>query len=74
MDTVYYVYECVPHSRYVEALITADNKHWWGINYGLIEAVKHLSMGEGWEISNNYNSYKPGELLYTSETHPELFI
>ena len=72
MDTVYYVYERIPHSRYVEGLITADKIHWWGINYGLIEAVKHLSMGEGWEISNN--NCKPGELLYTSETHPELFI
>ena len=72
MDTVYYVYECVPHSRYVEGLITADKKHWWGINCELIEAVKHLSMGEGWEISNN--NRKPGDLLYTSETHPELFI
>ena len=73
MDTVYYVYECVPHNRHVEALITADNKHWWAINYGLIEAVKHLSMGEGWKHSND-NYYKPGELLYTSETHPEFFI
>ena len=72
MDTVYYVYECVPCSRYVEGLVTADKKHWWVINSGLIKAVKHLSMGEGWQI-NDYH-YKPGELLYTSETHPELFI
>ena len=73
MDTVYYVYECVPHNRDVEGLITADKNHWRGINCGLIEAAKHLSTGEGWKISNN-NNYKPGELLYTSETHPELFI
>ena len=73
MDTVYYVYECVPHIKHVEGLITVDKKRWWGIDCGLIQAVKHLSMGEGWEISN-YNHYKPGELLYTSETHPELFI
>ena len=72
MDTVYYVYECVPHNRYVEGLITADKKHWWGINYGLTDAIKHLSMGEGWKTGNT--GYKPGALLYTSETHPELFI
>ena len=72
MDTVYYVYECVPHHKYIEGLITADKKRWWGINCGLINAVKHLSMGKGWQISNN--NRKPGKLLYTSETHPELFI
>ena len=70
MDTVYYVYECVPHNKHVEGLITADKNHWWGINCGLIKAVKHLSDG-GWQINKNC---KPGELLYTSETHPELFI
>ena len=69
---IYYVYECVPHNKYFEGLITADKKHWRAINSGLIEAVKHLSMGESWQISNN--NYKPGELLYTSETHPELFL
>ena len=68
----YYVYECIPHLERVEGLITVDKKHWWGINYGLLEAVKHISMGEGWEINND--GCKPGELLYTSETHPELFL
>ena len=73
MDTVYYVYECVPPIGHVEGLITVDKKHWWSINCGLIEAVKCLSTDGGWEIGK-YNHYKPGELLYTSETHPELFI
>lgn len=68
---IYYVYECISH-RHVEGLITTDKKHWWAINSGLIEAVKRLSIGVGWEISND--SYKPGKLLYTSETHPELFL
>ena len=72
MDTVYYVYECVPHNRYVKGLITADKKHWWGINYGVTDAIKYLSMGEGWKADNSL--CKPGALLYTSETHPELFI
>ena len=69
---IYYVYECVPRKKYFEGLITVDKKHWWGINCGLLEAVKRLSMGTGWEISSD--SCKPGELLYTSETHPELFL
>lgn len=69
---IYYVYECVPPIKHVEGLITADKKRWWGINCGLLEAVEHISMGEGWEISDS--NYKPGELLYTSETHPELFL
>ena len=71
MDIVYYVYECVPHNRYIKSLITADKKHWWGIDHELTDAIKHLSM-DGWEVDNY--SYKPGALLYTSETHPELFI
>lgn len=72
MDTIYYVYECVPYNRHVKGLITADKKHWWGIDYGLTDAIKHLSTGKGWKVDNS--SHKPGTLLYTSETNPELFI
>ena len=72
MDTIYYVYECVPYNRYIEGLITVDKKHWWGINNGLTYAIKHLSMGKGWKAGSGH--YKPGALLYTSETNPELFI
>ena len=72
MDTIYYVYECVPYSRHVEGLITTDKKHWWAIDNGLMDAVEHISAGKGWKaIASNY---KPGALLYTSETNPELFI
>ena len=72
MDTIYYVYDTAPHDDQIEGLVTADHTHWRAIDTTLTEAIIYLSRGRGWKINNN--TRKPGELLYTSETHPELFI
>ncbi len=75
MATTYYVYEAkVYHPETViQGLVTSDHIHWWAIDTTLAEAVAQLNSADGGWTQTNI-TWRPGSLLYTSETHPELFI
>ena len=75
MSITYYVYEAkVYHPETdIQGLVISDHVHWWAIDTTLSEAIAQLnSVDGGWTQTNI--TWRPGLLLYTSETHPELFI
>lgn len=75
MATTYYVYEAKVYDPEtdIQGLVTSDHIHWWAIDTTLSEAIAQLnSVDGGWTQTNI--TWRPGLLLYTSETNPELFI
>ena len=74
LSMIYYVYEAKVYdsSTNIQGLVTSDHIHWWAIDSTLSEALAYLNSGAGWTQTNI--TWRPGTLLYTSETNPELFI
>lgn len=72
---IYYVYEAkVDDSETdIQGIVTFDHTHWWAIDTTLSEAIAYLNSDDGGWTQTNI-TWRPGALLYTSETHPELFI